>query len=274
MALVRKTDIDKSDAIGRHFWHTPIITAVSQTCKVFLLRLVPDQLRVLAARAFCSAYAGTCSILLYNSSGEEILSGSSLAIDATPEKFKTLAKVVLVSGGVVVEKAATTAIVFTAAHVVTASKFGIILVQINKTTGAITTKCPGATQTTPMAYDDAAAALAALPSPAAGTFALGWIKIHNNSGDWTANTDDLTDASDVTTATFSAHTDYEATPLTSITPSALSNVTGTLASNYRLTVGRYLIAAYTTDGSGALTNGALDIDVRPEGMRGDPLFTG
>ena len=130
-----------------------------------------------------------------------VLYPAGLAIDSTPEKFKTSNRAVIRYNGETVGKAATAALTFTANHVVTASKFGIVLVQMTPA-GVISTKTPGATQTTAMAYAMAVAALAALPAVTAGNVALGYIAINNNAGDWTANTDDLTDASDVTSATF------------------------------------------------------------------------
>lgn len=130
-----------------------------------------------------------------------VLYPAGLAIDATPEKFKTTNRAVIRYNGETIGKAATTALTFTAAHPVTASKFGVVLVQMTPA-GVISTKIPGATQTTAMAYATAAAALAALPAADTGNVALGYIAIANNAGDWTANTDDLTDGSDVTTATF------------------------------------------------------------------------
>jgi hypothetical protein len=140
-----------------------------------------------------------------------VLYPAGLAIHSTPEQFKTTNRFVGRLNGETFGKAATTGLTFTANHVVTASKFGIVLVQITPA-GTISTKVPGATQTTAMAYNTAALALAALPSPDAGNVAMGYIAIANNAGDWTANTDDLTDGSDVTTATF---TDYPAMTFTS-----------------------------------------------------------
>lgn len=130
-----------------------------------------------------------------------LLQHGTLAIDAVPEKFRTTTVTYWRRNGIQFSKAATTALVFTAAHPVTANKYGIILVQINDA-GTISTKIPGATQTTPMAYNSAALALAALPAVDAGNQKLGYIAIANNAGDWTANTDDLTDGSDLATATF------------------------------------------------------------------------
>lgn len=126
-----------------------------------------------------------------------LLVDGNLAIDAVPEKFKTTQTACYLVNGISRTKAATTALVFTAAHVITASKFGVILVQIDAA-GNISTKVPGANQ----AYDNAPAALAALPAVDAGNVALGYIAIENNAGDWTANTDDLTNGSDLTTAAF------------------------------------------------------------------------
>lgn len=130
-----------------------------------------------------------------------VLQHGTLAIDAVPEKFKTTTVLYWRRNGIQFSKAATTALTFTAAHPVTASKFGIILVQISDA-GVISTKIPGATQTTTMAYNSAALALAAKPAVDAGNTEIGYIAIANNAGAWTANTDDLTDGSDLTTATF------------------------------------------------------------------------
>jgi hypothetical protein len=126
-----------------------------------------------------------------------LITKGTLVIDAVPEKFKTTTTATYNIAGVTYTKTAATAILFTAAHTVTASKFGIILIQINAA-GTVSTKVPAATQ----AYNSAALALAALPAPDAGKAMLGYIAIANNALDWVANTDDLTAASDVTTATF------------------------------------------------------------------------
>lgn len=126
-----------------------------------------------------------------------LLVDGNLGIDSVPEKFLTGQTAAFLINGVSRTKAPTTALTFTAAHVISASKFGVILIQINAA-GTVSTKVPLATQ----AYDSAPLALAALPSPDAGNVSLGYIAIANNTGAWTANTDDLTDASDVTTAAF------------------------------------------------------------------------
>jgi hypothetical protein len=135
---------------------------------------------------------------------------ATLAISATAEKFKTTTTAAIKIDGVQYTKSATDNLTFTAAHAVTANKFGIILIQMNAA-GTISTKVPGATQ----AYNTALLALAALPDADANNVALGYIAIANNAGDWTANTDDLTDGSDLTTATF-----VNATPV-AVNPTAI-----------------------------------------------------
>lgn len=135
-------------------------------------------------------------ILTYLNNG--VLAVGTLAISgADAVKFKTTSTAIYVIGGAAYAKVATDELTFTAAHVITASKFGIVLVQINAA-GTVSTKVPAS----PQAYDSAPLALAALPAVDASNVALGYIAIENNAGDWTANTDDLTNASDVTTASF------------------------------------------------------------------------
>jgi hypothetical protein len=152
---------------------------------------------------------GSNGVLLprtYNPS-EALLKKGTLVIDATPEKFKTTTTAVYMIGGVVYSKAAATALVFSAAHVISASKFGVILVQVNAA-GTISTKVPLATQ----AYTSAPLALAALPAPDAGNVALGYIAIATGVAAWTGNTDDLTNGSDVTTAAFNDATELTVAP--------------------------------------------------------------
>jgi len=113
-----------------------------------------------------------------------------LAIATTVQDFQFSTGVTYSVAGASVLKAATDNIPFTAAHVVSASKFGVILVQ-GDASGVISTKVPIATQT----YTSAALALAQLPAPDAGNVALGYITIEQSAGGaFTANTTGLDDA--------------------------------------------------------------------------------
>lgn len=142
--------------------------------------------------------AGTNGVVLPKvPSADVLLNKGTLAIHSTPEQFKTTSTALFRIGGVQLTKAATTGLTFSSAHVVTASKFGVILIQVNAA-GTIGTKVP----TSPQAYADAPTALAALPQPDAGNVSLGYIAIAAKAATWTANTDDMTNGSDLTTATF------------------------------------------------------------------------
>lgn len=127
-----------------------------------------------------------------------ILVDGNLAISGgDAAKFKTTQTACFTINGLSYTKAATDALTFTAAHVISANKFGVVLVQINGA-GTVSTKVP----LTPQIYDDAPTALAALPSADANNVALGYIAIANNAVDWTANTSNMTDGDGVTTAVF------------------------------------------------------------------------
>jgi hypothetical protein len=98
-------------------------------------------------------------------------------------------------------------VAFSAAHAVTAEKYGVVLCYINSA-GAVSTKVVAATQ----AYDTAAAAHTAADTYQATQTTsdlcyIGRILINAESGnDWNGNTDDMTNGSDLTTATFISET--------------------------------------------------------------------
>lgn len=149
-----------------------------------------------------------------NASG--CLSIGTLAISATPEKFKTTTTAYYRISGIQYSKAATDNLVFSAADTINKGTaaglyYGIWLVQINAA-GTVSTKSPSADQV----YTSSALAIAALPAVDTGNIALGYILVQSKTGAaWTANTDDLTNGSDCQTATFT-----DTTPLTA--PAAVS----------------------------------------------------
>lgn len=125
----------------------------------------------------------------------------TLTIDANPIKFKTTTTTSYSISGTPYTKAATTALTFSAAHVVSASKYGIILIQINAA-GTISTKVP----LTPQIYTSSDDALSDLPSPDSGNVMVGYITIAATSTAWTANTSNMTNGSGLTTAGFTDST--------------------------------------------------------------------
>lgn len=115
--------------------------------------------------------------------------------NATVIKLKVGAFDYLIDG-VLYHKEPQDAIAFSAAHPVTADKWGAILLQINAA-GTISTTISGATQTTTQTYTNSASARAALPAPTALSVAIGCLVVEAKNASWTANTDDLVAASDL-----------------------------------------------------------------------------
>lgn len=267
--LIRDKHIDPDAAFLKRVLSISIAPAQSLTNAVIALIKLPRTV-ILGAGLFHRTYTATLGVDLRIVAATALIIPSLLAIDAVPEKFKLITNtVVFTVGGVVKTKAPATAIAFTTTHTITANKYGAILVQINAS-GTVSTKVVSATQ----AYATSAAAVAALPLADTNQVALGYITIANNAGDWVATTDDLTDASDVTTATF---TNYGVRkPLTgAIAPIAASEVAGVMSATAitsdQVTVedDEYLAVIATTDGSYVGTDGRLNLLVRPVGMRGE-----
>lgn len=135
------------------------------------------------------------------------ITSPGIAIGSTPERVANGLFYYLISDGAILfpegvnySKAAVVAgSVFSAAHVISASKYGAINIYINAA-GAISSTVPLANQ----AYDTALLAITvanAMTVPR-NRIQIGLIVIQNDGDLWTANTDDLTDASDVTLAEF------------------------------------------------------------------------
>jgi len=129
----------------------------------------------------------------------------TLLISGTAEKFKTTTTAEFIIDGVPHTKAAADNLVFSAADTInvgaaTGTFWGAWLVQTNAA-GTVTTK--PAAGLDDQVYTTEALAVAALPAADADKAALGYITVNSDTDvDWVANTDDLTDASDCTTADF------------------------------------------------------------------------
>lgn len=126
-----------------------------------------------------------------------------IAIGSTAEKFANALFYYRINA-VNYSKAANAAgTAFAAAHKIAASKYGAIRIGINRF-GSIGTQIPGVNQGATLSYDTALEAIAAIEASAivTGFIQVGMIVIQNNGSLWTANTDDLTDASDITKAAF------------------------------------------------------------------------
>lgn len=259
--------IDNAADVTKRMLSIGFTPAINLTNAVVELIKLPHNSKVLGASLYSRAVAGTVAADLRLCASTGILAPGILAIDAVPEKFKLITNtIVALYAGAVKTKAPATAIVFTAAHVVSALKYGVILVQMTSA-GVVSTKVSSATQ----AFSTAAAALAAIPAADANNLAIGYIAINAGALAWTANTDDMTNGSDLTTATFNNYSNRK--PLTgAISPTALANIAGVMSvvtTDINAAKDEYLAVLATTDGTGALTDGRLHIEYRARNYRGD-----
>jgi len=136
--------------------------------------------------------------------GKIVVQDGNLAISGVAaEKFKTTQTAYTIVSGITVSKAATDNLVFSAADTINTGAaagdyWGVWRVEMDYD-GTIYTNSPAADQT----YADEATAIAAIPVTTANRVSLGYITVEaNNGASWTANTDDMTPASDCQAANF------------------------------------------------------------------------
>jgi hypothetical protein len=131
-----------------------------------------------------------------------MITNPTIAIGSTAERFANAAFTFLIDNTTYSKAVNTTGTVFSAAHVIgdgASPLWGVVNVYINAS-GTWLTDVP----TSPQIYASAALALAAANAmqPRGGYVLVGQILINSDSTTWTANTDDLTNGSDLTTANF------------------------------------------------------------------------
>lgn len=265
---VRDLKLLPSSAVAIHRDTFAPVIATSQTGRRVAIFKPGYEFMLLAAQLYARAYTAAVNFLITVVNGDGIVGAvdATLAINATAEKFQTAA-IEYVIGGVGYSKASTSGagVTFSAAHVVSATKFGVILVQINAA-GTISTKVSSATQ----AFDSLAEALLLLPSPDSGNISLGYIGIEADAGDWTANTDDLTPGSDLTAVTYS-----DTAPITPamaafapVAGEVVESATPTKVLGHGNSDG-LIVVQYTSDGTGAATDLLLTVRHRPYPLNGE-----
>ncbi len=270
--ITRDRHVDPAAAYPKRTTSINLNPAISLTNDVIALIKAEDHaLQLIGMRSYCRAKAGAVAVSAAICGADGLLFPALLAIDAVPEKFKLITNTVkYLSSSVFKSKAPATAIAFSAAYTINDAGaaglfYGAFLVQVDAA-GTVTTKTAGGAND--QAYTTSAAAIAALPAADATKVALGYIvvKTKTSAVKWTATTDDMTDGSDCTTTTF---TNYAArTPFTAAhTPLAATHVSSTLdtsaLSEYVAEQDEYIAIMATTDGTGALTDGRLELSLRP-----------
>ncbi len=262
--MIQSTDIDPRDAIAVKELVLPLTPATSKTSLPFAQFKPGYRFRLLSAEGFTVTLTGAVSIDAFIAGDEEVLIAGALTVHSVPEQL-ALAASVYVASGKVFPKAAAVAIAFSAGHVISADKFGVVLIQIDNA-GTVTSKVPLATQ----AYASANAALAALPAADAGKLAIAYLAIKAKVGAaWTAITDDLTAASDLETISIvmtAAKGSALAAVVTYLSGTVVTQLAHSDRARHRGTSAQQLVFLYTSDGSGALLNGTVTVRYRPRPM--------
>ncbi len=173
----------------------------------------------------------TATNLLLSRLQSSVMQNGTLAISATAEKFKTTTTTYALVNGIGVTKAATDNLVFSAGDTIntapgTGDFHGAWLVEMD-IAGNIATKPAGGLSD--QVYTSKALAVAALPAATTDKVAIGYITVQASTDSaWTANTDDMTPASDCAANTY---VDTTEVPLSgdsaiSLSPAATLTATG------------------------------------------------
>jgi hypothetical protein len=257
-----------------------LITAVSQTNLIADLAQIPHGFTVERVTGYCSAEAGAVTADVGIVQPGTALQAITLAIGTTKTAFQVTAfdaVAPLRTAGLppYFRKAAQDNIAFSSAFTVNAAGgaplvFGAVRVQVAPD-GTVSTKVVSADQS----YLTAADALAAAPLADEDKVNLGTIVIQvKASQTFTAGTTDLDDATAVEAVTYGgAAAGYTSVLSAPVAFAPLTLVTGAIAGTIRSRAvrrpGGLLVTRYTSDGSGALTQGCVDITYRPFPMNGE-----
>lgn len=285
-----------------------ITTAISQTDVITDLRQIQHPFVVQGVNAYCSALAGAVSIKVGILRPGKVLQAVTLAIGGTKSKFKISVAIDALAPHLpalpctdgyrhLIHKAITDNLPFSSAFTVNAAAatgtfYACVRVQMADDWSAaetadytVSTKVKAADQ----AYTTAADALANCPAADTDKVDLGVIKIRVVDVTFTAKTT-LLDASGVTT-TFTgitaaglvqclsgalAYATAQNVSATTYVPSGTNTSAMTQYQKDRAVnqAGGLLVISYTSDGSGALTNGGYSVDYRVFPAAGEAVVRG
>lgn len=282
---IRDNQLQNTSRVALHPMLLPFVTAVSLTQRAIAV-ILPNPATaggspqnpmaqaikwvVEQASVYARTLAGTVSLQVRRVFADGVFASAVLAIDATAEKFKTTNAIGFMANGIAFTKAATTGLLFSGNYVINgANKWGAFLVQI-ASDGTISTK--GALAN---AFLTETAAVGALPLPDAGHAILGYISVQAKNATWTANTDDMTPASDCVTAHFIS-ADPNTTSISvlnaNLVPVAGKEVQAVMAPTFSARLGSptdVLVVLLTTDGTGALTDAYVRLGTRTFPLNGE-----
>ena len=288
MPRFQDRNIDPDSSYPLRQLNVPLQTiAVSQTKRAIWVHKFTRAVRLKAFSVYATAVTAALELFYYITSGNEPLVAATIVVDAVAEKYKnTAVSRYLSTTGVFHEVAANTAQTFTAAHTInnaaSGQKWGTIVIQQAATTGVLSTKVISADQAYATQAEAEAAALGVTAD--AGNFIVGAITIQSkNNTKWTANTDDMTVASDVAAVTFygtgagtSGGVSFSgtvATPACDVVPVAFTETAEDTFGKHVHRNNQYGVLCYTTDGAGAAVNAAVKLEFVPWPIRGDNQAT-
>ena len=133
---------------------------------------------------------------------DSVLSNPTMSEGTTTDRIATVAFDFIIAGTSYTKAVEAAGSEMSAAHVVSATKFGVVLVDVNES-GTISSRVALATQAYATA-ELAHVAADAVAAPVQGVINIGRILIEADAGAWTANTDDF--STDLTNAVFLSNT--------------------------------------------------------------------
>ena len=284
---IQDDKIFPTTGIAYNYDSIPLSPAISQTSQVILMRQYRSGFRLEQASVWCRTTAGTISYDVGTVPVGATYEGVTLVIGTTTTKFKNnaaftaLVPVVDTNTGIpctIVAKAVADNIAFSTASTINVAAaagqfWGTFLVQMNSA-GTITTKAPKADQTYTTKADAQNGCLGLLPD--AGQIKIATISIQSGSGVVFALGTTALTGGGVTVSYDGVAAGYVSCLTGAITPVALTMVQGTVVTAVKTRTvsqpGGLLVARYTTDGSGAVTDAQLNLVSRPFPLNGEMRY--
>ena len=271
--MVTDVKMDPNGQTARHEFLLPVEDTASLTNAVIGVIAPGYAFKVRRVVSQGRAITGSVVVDLVKVGAQGLVTKGTLAISATAEKFKTTTIAVSLAAGKPYTKAATDNLVFSAAYTINkdtavGSFWGAFLVQVVPSTGVVSTKAYAADQV----FANEAAAIANLPQPDADKVALGSITVEAKADSkWTANTDDLTAASDCQHGNFydAAPASVLTAPVTFASAAVTDETLSATPANLRCAGTDRLVAVQTSAGGTAAKSASLLVTITPRPLNGE-----
>lgn len=273
--MIKDVAINVGSGVAEKHRPVRLITAVAQTNLIADIAQIGHSFSVEKVTGYCSAEAGAVTAQVGVVRPGSVVGACVLAIGTVKDRFQiTGAFLGLVPGTgnggtpIIVSKAAEDGIEFSGNYTVNAAAaaplvWGAFRVQMNAA-GTVSTKAV----TTNQSFTTEALALASCPAADTDKINLGTITVQTKASQtFTANTTNLDDATAVNATNYNP-----ADGFVSVTSAAVAFAAGTVALPTMVSGvenrgvsqgGGLLVTRYTSDGTGALTQGVVDIRYRP-----------